>query len=282
MNIVEAYIKFNKHMIIIISGLSGSKKTKIAHDIGNFLNIEILNIEKHIIKDNEIMVELPNNISVKDWDDINTFNWDEINEIANSKKEKGLIICGPYFPTHKLKFSVDYFHIHIKTSKENLINSREKYILDNKDNESLSDITKHIDTPLFSKIISMTINNITYPHYIEYNKDSKIDKYINTKDLSLDEIFDKSIEFLFYKITEFLNNYDENNSTSKNNNNNNNASKSKYFETQSNSFENKSDGSSNLSSSDITSDTILHVGKYYGDDNIYKTYDEYVASDYVT
>jgi len=65
MNIIEAFIKFNKQLIIIISGLSGTNKTKIAQWMAKDFNLKYINIEKYIdetkIKEND---KNPDNIDI--------------------------------------------------------------------------------------------------------------------------------------------------------------------------------------------------------------------------
>lgn len=210
MNIVEAYIKFNEELIIIISGLSGSGKTKIASFIERDFKIKKINIDDFCIKENDRIVELSNGVKVKDWDHIDSYDWDKINESINSNKKSGVVICGPYFPIEKLKVN-KYFHIQIKISKQKLIEKRHEYIKNNP--EKCKDLVKYLDTPTES----MIINKITLPHFYEYTtpEKSKIDKYINIKnnetgeELNEDQIYDKVADFLFFKINEYLNNYNK-------------------------------------------------------------------------
>ena len=63
--------------------------------------------------------------------------------------------------------------------------------------------------------IENLINKITYPYYLKYLEQSKIDKYINTKEISREEIYDKTAEFLFFKIKEWLSEYNKKKSRKK-------------------------------------------------------------------
>ena len=82
-NIVEAYNKFNKHLIILISGLSGCKKNKIANELIKTFNeqsktgkkIRKLNLRDFIKKDFKKEVELPNGTKIIDYDDIESYDW---------------------------------------------------------------------------------------------------------------------------------------------------------------------------------------------------------------
>lgn len=205
MNIVEAYIKFRKGMVIIISGLSGSGKTKLAQNIKNDFKIEHVNIETYCLSSFNKPIKLQKDdkeVTVNDWDDIESYDWKKINEEINKKKEAGIVVSGPYFPKSKLKFDVD-FHIHIKISKQQLIENRHKYIQEHPD--KCSELLKILDTPFEN----MIINQITYPHYLKYIEESKIDKFINSKELSFDNIYDQITDYLFNKIQEYLNEYNK-------------------------------------------------------------------------
>lgn len=70
MNIVEAFIKFNGELIIIISGLSGSNKTKLSDEISRDFKIKKIDIEMFCISENKNKISLDNGISVIDWDNI--------------------------------------------------------------------------------------------------------------------------------------------------------------------------------------------------------------------
>lgn len=202
MNIVEAYIKFNKQLIIIISGLSGSRKTELSSNISKDFKIKQINIETYCIEKNDRIIELSNKVSVSDWDDVDTYDWDTINERVNKYKSEGVVISGPYFPSNKLDFQPD-FHIHIKVPKQMIIETRRKYIQENP--EKCKELVKHINTP----IELLMINKITYPHYLDYLKLSKIDKYLNVEELDIDKMYDQIIDFLFDVIQKFLDKYNK-------------------------------------------------------------------------
>lgn len=203
MNIVEAYLKFNNKLIIIISGLSGSGKSQIASNIERDFKLKKIDIEKYCSPENDTIVELSNGIKVKDWDHIDSYKWNEINDIVTKNESSGVVICGPYFPDNKLTFKTD-FHIHIKISKQTLIEKRHEFIKNNP--EKCHELIDFLDTPTETLII----NTITYPHYLDYVKESTIHKYINSKDLTIDQIYDQTADFLFNKIQEYLTEYNKN------------------------------------------------------------------------
>ncbi len=199
MNIVQAFIKFNGKLIIIISGLSGSGKTSIAKFIERDFKLKLINIDNHIINDFDKIVTLPNDIKMTNWDDIDSYDWVKINDEVIANQTNGVVICGPYFPTEKLKFDAD-FHIQIKISKQTLIEKRIKYAESNK--EKFKDLETNSDINL--SVIPTIVNQITYPSFLKYSEESKIDKYVNSKDLTIDQIYDQIADYLFFKINENL------------------------------------------------------------------------------
>lgn len=203
MNIVEAYIKFNKKLIILISGLSGSGKSYVASSIERDFKIKKINIERYCIKNNERKVTLPNEVVVTDWDHIDSYDWDAINNDVVKNMNNGVVVCGPYFTTDKIKFEPD-FHINIKISKQQLIKKRHDYIVKNP--TKCKELLPFIDTPTETLII----NKITYPHFIEYMGKSKIDKTISAIELGESneyQIYDQASDWLFEQIQIFLKNF---------------------------------------------------------------------------
>lgn len=202
MNIVEAYIKYNKCLIILVSGLSGSKKTILAGEIERDFKLKKIDIENFCIdsKDNKRTVKITDNITVTDWDNIDSYDWDKINAEVDKYKNTGVVVCGPYFPTFKLKFNPD-FHIHVKIAKPLLIEARINFIKENREK------CKELLPLLENSGITLLIDKLTYPYYVKYLEQSKVDKFINSKDLNSDQIYDEASNFLFFKINEFLKNY---------------------------------------------------------------------------
>lgn len=210
MNIVEAYIKFSGQLIILISGLSGSGKCKLAKNIQNDFNnkkmtkdfnCKLINLDDYCLKENHKNVTLnvdDISIQVKDWDHIDVYDWNKFNDSVNKVKDSGVIICGTYFPTNKLNFSVDV-HLHVKISKQKLIENRLSYI--KKHLNDCPELEKIDD----QKIITLIINKITYPHYLEYLGISKIDKFLNATELDTETIINESFKYLMFYIQKYLN-----------------------------------------------------------------------------
>jgi hypothetical protein len=249
MNIIEAYIKFNKEMIIIISGLSGSGKTKMATNIEKLFKIKKIDVESFCINNNDKTIKLSDGTIVKDWDHIDSYDWTKINDAVNESKKNGVVISGPYFPQNKLKFSPN-FHIHIKVSKQQIIENRRKYIIENPD--KCEELVKLVNTPTEM----LMINQITYPHYLKYLEESKIDKFINMKEITHDQSYDQAVDYLFKKIQDFLDEYNKNESVS-----DSSISNILDLPTNKKSLEKKSDSSTNSSDSDkIAKDTEFLLG----------------------
>jgi uridine kinase len=197
MNIVEAYLKFNKQLIILISGLSGSNKSQLAKFIERDFKLKAINTNDYSIKDFEKMVEVIDGVKINDWDDIDSVDWLNINKDVEKYKEKGVVLYGSYITSDKITFNPD-FHIHVKISKQNLIDARRTFIKNNPD--KCKELIRFVDTPTEHAII----NRIVFPHYQKYLEQSKIDKYINANELGIDEVYDAASNFLFNKINERL------------------------------------------------------------------------------
>jgi hypothetical protein len=219
MNIVQAYTKINKQNIILVSGFSGSNKTIVADFLAELFQFKHLNVSKfyydHSYYDkaeNYVDIDIESNndnsdnnsdekhdkkIRVLDWDNIyKSVDWDKLNESVNVDKHNGIIVSGFGFPQTLLKF-LPNFHLHIKINKQNLIANREKYFERKKKNHNM-DVEKKI------------LNTITYPHYIKIVDDSKIDKFINTNNMSIDQVKKEAFDYLISSINKQLNNYNEN------------------------------------------------------------------------
>lgn len=168
MNIVEAYIKLKKKLIILISGLSGSGKTKLGKNISQLFKMELVNEKKYYIKDYNKTINLNNNINIINWDSDDVYDWKTFNEDIIKYSTEGVVVIGSAFPTDKLIFSADY-HIHIKLSKQNILKKRARH------SEKHG---KKYDT----NIQQMIMNNATYPYYLDVTSRSNITKFINANE----------------------------------------------------------------------------------------------------
>lgn len=198
MNLLEEYLLRNKEIIILISGLSGSKKSLLAKEIERDLKIlKLINLDKYCDNDKVPVIDIMGQ-KVKDWDDIAAYNWNKLNNDINKFKNKGCIVYGDAFPKDKLDFETN-FHIHITISKEKLVEKRREFI--EKNPEQCKDMLFFLDK------LGTFINKITYRHYIENRNKSKINLWLNLDEESLDTMYDKSFSFIMNGMTKFLNEY---------------------------------------------------------------------------
>ena len=205
-NIIEVYNKFKGQLIIVVSGLSGSGKTKLAKSVFNLLktechlfDTELFDLENYCNKENDIFFELPNGVTVTDWDHIDTYNWKKFNEDINKNKIKALVICGAYFPLSKIKFDID-FQLHTKISMKNLLDKRHEFLVkESESTKNCNDAKKILDT----KSEWLILDKITFPHYNEYLKESKIDKYLNSNELTPEQIYDSAYSYLIHIIGKY-------------------------------------------------------------------------------
>ena len=193
MNVVEAYIKFNKQFIIFISGLSpGSGKTLVAKNIKKDLGFKMLNQINYYKKDYNNKIKLPNDKEIINWDSDESIDWISFNKDIKKNKSKGLIICGFSFPKDKMTEKAD-FHIHLSISKKNNLEKRKEMT---KNNDKYS----HLDF----NTIKLIMNQLTYPYYLDTLNRSNINKFINTNKYNKNEIynlvFDSLMEFIFDNI----------------------------------------------------------------------------------
>jgi shikimate kinase len=181
-NIIDAYLEYNKQLVIIVSGLSGSNKSKIGQNLAKELNLEFINTRDYIDKEKYEEIELPNKEKVKIY---NNYKWDEIIEKINKEKSKGVIVCGEYFPKDNLNDLFITLHLHIKLSKQNIIKKRLEYI-DSLDDDKKKNY-KDNDTEV------LIINQIIYPYYLDILQKSHINKFINANEYFESDDFDNKV-----------------------------------------------------------------------------------------
>ena len=191
MNVVEAYIKFNEQLIILISGFSGSGKTLLGRNIQRDFKLTFINLNDYYKEDYNNIVDLGHDIKVIDWDHPDSIDWDKFNEKVNADKKTGVVCVGFGFPEDKLKFTPN-FHIRIDIPKQRLIEMRHKYLDENKDNK-LNDFKD-------SRTELMILNKLSYPHYEEIKNKSKYTykfSLFDKENLTLEEIPDKMYDDVF-------------------------------------------------------------------------------------
>src|SRR5439155_20230118 len=110
MNIVQAYTKFNNQNIILISGFSGSGKTKLAQFLAKLFGFQLVGLStfyypEELYATDENYVLLKNGVKVLNWANIyKSVDWDKFNKYIDTVKAKGVVIHGFGFPSQLLKF----------------------------------------------------------------------------------------------------------------------------------------------------------------------------------
>ncbi len=195
-NILDAYKKYNNQLIILISGLSGTNKSKISQQLAKELNLKYLNTRDFLNKENFKEHELSNSNKVKVYDE---YSWDKIIEKINELKSNGVLIAGEYFPSDKLgKLHID-MHIHIKLSKQNIIRKRLEYINSLDEEEKKKYNNEETET--------LIVNQILFPNYLENLQKSHINKFINANeliDLEEKEFIEKNLDKIFNEIIQYI------------------------------------------------------------------------------
>lgn len=212
MNIVEAYIKFKKQLIIFISGMSGSGITQLAKNIANDFNTSIISYSNYY-KKTENKVILTDGTEFINCNSDDTIDWKKLNDDIMNKKKNGVVVYSQSFPLDKLdnNLHVD-FHIHIKLSKQNLFNRRKKFI------ERHPNLYKNEFDLINTENGKIIFNKYIYPYYLETINNTKINKWINankyydeTNNSYNDKNYDIAFDYLMNVINNWLINYNKNN-----------------------------------------------------------------------
>ena len=206
MNIVEAYIKFNGQLIILVSGLSGCGKLALAKNIARDLKIKLLDQHNYYKKDYNVVTSLPDGTKIINWYTDDAVEWDKFNDDVNKLKQEGIVVVGMSFSGTKLNFEPDY-HIHLNISKQLCLEKRKEFLEKHKD--EYVDEYKVINTPT-EKLI---MNQFIFPYDLESTKNSKVNKFININELSDDQVYDVVFDVLKDFIQRWLDNYNKSTET---------------------------------------------------------------------
>jgi len=195
MSVLDEYIKINNKLVILVSGLSGSKRSSLAKEIQRDFSLKIVSLENYCLSSSDKEVDFSFGKMI-DWEHIDVYDWDKFN--ADMVTHDRVVVYGDFFPSSKITFKPT-FHIHIKISKEKLIKVRKEFIEKHKDTcvEMYNQI-EHIDT---------IINKITYSHYIKHRNESKIDKWLDYDENTLDKLYEHTFNYLIESMTKVLNEY---------------------------------------------------------------------------
>lgn len=189
MDIIDGYVLENGKLTILISGFSGAGKTKIGKKISNELKMEFINETKYYELRNMKKIKLTNGKEILNMDSYDVVEWNKLNEeIEKKNKKRGVVVSGFMFP--KDKINKPDLHIHLKISKEKLIDKRKKFMEKHKEHFKEEEI----------KNVQKILDEITYPFYKKTIDESIINKFVNISDKKEDEI----VDILFNIIIEFI------------------------------------------------------------------------------
>lgn len=191
MNILEAYIKKYKQIIILILGLPCTNKSEIAKELGLDLGLDVIKINDFLIegKFKEVNID---GINTKLYEDAENYDWDKLNSTINEFKSKGIILYGNYLDNNKIESDIDFtffYSMNITTCKKILI---EKKMIEFEVEES-------------EQIINNYFDKVFIPLYEDIKNKIKVNKFFNIKeetkfDESYDEIFDILMELISKKL----------------------------------------------------------------------------------
>lgn len=203
MNIIEAYIKFNSQLIIVISGIHGCGKSSVAKRIAKDLNLKWLDQHDYYDKTYNKTVTLSDDTTLVNLSTDDAIDWDSLNKSVNATKSKGLVVSGMSFPKDKIKFEPDY-HLHISLSKQNCIQKRKEFLEKHKDKypEDYARIGSTTET--------LKMNKLIYPYYMETVKNMAVNKFINANKFSKDEVIVEAWTLAITFIQQFVDWFNEN------------------------------------------------------------------------
>lgn len=192
MLIHQVYIKFNKQLIILVSGINGCGKGFIAKKIAENFDLEFIDQFNFLDKSYNTKVKVKNE-EVIDWESKSAVDWKKFNEKINEKKDKGVVVSGFYLADEYLDFKPD-FHLHVSLSKQSCFKKRSNFLEENKDN---------INDKLIKKEL-IKFNKLTYPNYLDARENSTINKFLNANELSFDKLFYEAFDYLINNISKYL------------------------------------------------------------------------------
>jgi uridine kinase len=185
MNILEAYIKKYKQIIIMILGLPCSNKSEIAKELSIDLNLPLININDYL-KQDSFIEKIVSEVKFKLYEHPDNYDWKKFNNDVNEKKSSGVILYGNYIDKSVIDFEIDFcyfYNINNNLCKNILI---EKQMLPYKeDDEKVKIYFKEIFNPIYEKL----------------KNEIKINKFFNLKEEStFDDIYDETFNNLMEQI----------------------------------------------------------------------------------
>lgn len=191
MNILEAYIKKYKQIIILILGLPCTNKSEIAKELSNDLNLQVININNFLIKDKYKEIKI-NDTIFNIYEDTNNYNWKKFNSDINKFKKKGVILYGNYLDIDKFKSNIDFIFFYSMNTT-----LCKKILIDK----------KLIEWDESNPITKLYFDEIFNPMYEKLKNNLIINKFYNIKeDMLFNELYDDIFNLLMDLITKKLNN----------------------------------------------------------------------------
>ena len=227
MNIIEAYLKEYKQMIIMLIGMPTSNKSNIAKELESDidLNFTLININDYIEK-KFINIEIKN-INFKLYDHPDNINYTKLINDVNDKKSNGVILYGNSIDSNKIKdITIDFsYFFDIKPSllKNNLIKKKKLPFHDEVDNitnvniiehtknhdNKKSLITDNLDNNEDNKVdikLEIYIKDILIPIYDNIKKNVSFNKFYNIKeDTKFNDIYDNLFNNFIFLLKKKLN-----------------------------------------------------------------------------
>lgn len=197
--ILDAYIEHFKQLIIVISGMSGSNKSDIAKELAGQLNCKHISQNNYLDSNFQQTTEI-NGKKIKIWDSDDAIDWIKFNTAVGEAliEHKILVVSGTTFNKDKISFKVDY-HIHLKLSKQVLLEKRHAFIEEHADDPKYAD-----NLNLDEQTERLLMNTATYPYYLKMIESNVINKFLNINELQQDEIsrkvFQLVIQFIEHKL----------------------------------------------------------------------------------
>jgi len=193
MNIVEAYIKSNGQLVILISGISGCGKTALAKNISEDFKIKYIDQHNYYKDGWNTTIKLPDGNEIINYDTDEAVDWEKFIEDIKKNRSSGVVVSGFSLPSGRFDFKKDV-HIHLNISKQQCLDKRKTFYDDNQqifpNNYNFADDTAE----------KYKFNQYTFPYYLESTKAANITKFYTitdrTDDQTYDDIFDYLIEFI--------------------------------------------------------------------------------------
>lgn len=193
MNIVEAYIKINSQLVILLSGMSGCGKNDVGKFISRDFKIPLLQQIDYYKQDYNKTVILPNGESVVNLHADDAIDWNKLNTDLNRLKNNGVVLVGIALPEDKISVKPN-FHIHMSISKKACLDRRRQFIEKHKD--EYPEEYKNLE----SSTEKLKMNQLIFPYYLEIIKRSKINKFINIENKTDQDIYDEIFDYIINKI----------------------------------------------------------------------------------